>query len=199
MGIKMCKKTVSAALLLLCQQSFAQPDLNQRIELGGSLSYSYSSLTSYGATLKMSNLEIQPSLGIFVSSTVEIIVGPEYSVSSAENSIGLASPSTITSSELGILSGVGYHFPVDERFVPYVSATGRLYWNRMTYSPSIIPSAWSRPTIVFPSFEGGVKAFISKDWALVMKMGYSLTPQLYGNTENHSYMISIGTGFAIFL
>jgi hypothetical protein len=64
---------------------------------------------------------------------------------------------------------------------------------------SLYTTGWSKPTIIVPSIDAGVRIFLSDDWALQVALTYTRLHQELGDADRGGYALALGTGFAIFL
>jgi len=201
---------ISAILLAATFTCFSQPDLDGRYELGGSLGYSYSSMDMFGSEYTIQTFSLHPRIGFFLTPALEICLGPSVSLAFTRIGAGISliggvpffTPEYETESyNLGLTPVVTYHFLVDDAVVPYLALSASLFWQRsISKSPfSVGPTRWTKPTIIAPTVDAGVRIFLSQDWALQIGLIYSKTLQHMRDTQSDGYSLSFGTGFAIFL
>lgn len=201
-------KTISMLAMLVCwpmTESLSQPDLNGRFELGGGLSYSSFSAKTFGQEGKGQSVAFQPNVGLFLTSAFEVSLGGSVSYSSMEqNGLMIVDGAYYFSYGiktetfgLSVNPGIRYHVLVSDVVVPYLALSAQLSWQRLVFDSYSKP--WSKPSVVAPTLDAGIRFFLSSDWALQLGFRYSRTVQFLGDPDVNQNGVSFGTGFAIFL
>ncbi|MEX1140634.1 MAG: hypothetical protein WEF53_14945 [Bacteroidota bacterium] len=202
--------SVLTILVVATFSSFAQTDLSGRFQIGGSVGYSYSSSKTFGSLNKSHSISFQPKVGLFLIPSLEVTVGPSILVALTKLEPGLifidgfpfaTGPYESESYGLGFTPGITYHFITDGTVVPFAAVSASILWQRVLAGApkALYTTGWSKPTIIVPNIDGGVRIFLSNDWALQIALTYTRMHQNLGDTDRGGSALALGTGFAIFL
>ena len=145
---------------------------DNRIELSGTINFSYSSNNYLMTTAKTTTISLAPSAGFFLGPSFELLVGPSIYASFREYPQSWPGGGSIQAKTenytFGFRTGAAYHILLDGPVVPFVALSGTLSWQRSITNAGITyPNHWSKPTIIAPSLDVGAKTFLSPDCALL--------------------------------
>ncbi len=147
------------------------------------------------------NLMVRPSLGCFLTDEIEFLFDIQYVLTYLHDDNGYE-PYKWWSHRLGFSIGASFNYPINSVITPFLGTRIRTSWSRM-HSEGGVPEdqGWGKPEISFPDLFIGTRFFVSKDWAFVISIEYSLTKP-YGNFPiywDKNELTSVNFGFSVFL
>ncbi len=204
--------TLRCALLLvgmchlLVSSAWAQmdADVDPRVEVGGSIQYSMSA-NSYSGGLVVESRSyawaLQPSIGVFLWGMLELSCDIRIQRIREEedlHNIDVITTYHSTRNRVAVLVGPGYNLPLRPGVWAFFNAKAGLHWEGAdTWSGFTRDEnevvRWSENRRIFPVLQGGFKAFLGKQAAVVIQLEYNQIPDLA--EEN----IMLGLGLVAYL
>jgi len=175
-------------IVLLFAVSSAQDQIKKGVySLGGSISYSSTTMKYINDEFTSSTFEIAPSISYFFLHQCELSFGVGYTASSVKY-VGGDSESKNNSFNLNL--GVRFYYPLGI-VAPFIGASGQISWTTPYYESEPFLS----PTTGY-TFTGGSEIFIAQAVAIELAVVYT---KIRNDSQSTSNFIPIVIGVKYFI